>query len=121
MTTTVAEVLIKFPEQPLKTESDYKRDIIQGLYNQMLGERYSELSRLANPPYLQGGANISGFIGGLSAFDATVVAKPGELESGFKAVWREVERVKLFGFSQSELDRAESRLPQQYGGSLQRA
>jgi zinc protease len=108
MTNTVAEIAIEHPELPLKTASDFKRDMIQNLYNQMLSERYDELSRLANPPFIQGSAGITGFLGNLSAFDATVLAKPGQLENGFKAVWREVERVKRFGFSQSELERAKA-------------
>lgn len=106
MTATVAEVIIKHPEQPLKTAADYRNSIIQGLFNQMLGERYAELSRKAGVPFVQGGAEIGGFIGGLDEYGATVVAKPGQLEQGFKAIWRETERVKRFGFTATELERA---------------
>ncbi|MDQ2719649.1 MAG: insulinase family protein [Bacteroidota bacterium] len=110
MTVTVAEVLIQHPEIFLKTQNDYKKSIIQSLYNRMMAERFDELSIVAKPPFIQGNANIAGVTGDLSAFIALVVAKPGELESGFKAVWREVQRVNKFGFSQSELDRAKANL-----------
>ncbi|MBS1502644.1 MAG: insulinase family protein, partial [Bacteroidetes bacterium] len=93
---------------PLKTAADYRNSIIRELFNRMLGERYAELSRRANVPFVQSGAEISGFIGGLDSYDASVMAKPGELEAGFKAVWRETERVKRFGFTATELQRAKS-------------
>jgi len=108
MTATVAEVIIKHQVPPLKTIADYRRAIIQGLFNQMLGERYGELSRSSDPPFVQGGAEISGFIANLDSFDASVVAKPGELEKGLKAVWRETERLKRFGFTATELERAKT-------------
>lgn len=108
MTATVAEVIIKHPLPQLRTKADYRRTIIQGLFNQMLGERYGELLRQSDPPFVQGGAEISGFIANLDSFDASVIAKPGELEKGLKAVWRETERLKRFGFTITELERAKT-------------
>src|SRR6202012_1777025 len=101
-----AEVLIKHPEQPLKTKADYRNLIIQALFNQMLAERYSELTRQSNPPFVQASASIGTFIGGTSIFDLGIDANPGELERGFKAAWREAEKLKRFGFTQTELGRA---------------
>jgi zinc protease len=106
MTSTIAEVIIKHPTLPLITASDYRKNIIQALYNQMLSERYGELIRQADPPFIQGSAGISGVLGGLDCFGASVTAKPGELETGFKAIWRETERARRFGFTITELDRA---------------
>ena len=108
MTSTEVEVLIKHKMAPLKTDVDYRRSIMQDLFNQMLGERYAELGRQSNPPFVQGEAGIEGFMGGLDAYDASVAVRPGEIERGFKALWRETERMKRFGFTQSELDRAKA-------------
>ena len=105
-TNTELEVIIKHKASGLKTTADYRAAIMTNLFDQMLGERYTELSRHANPPFIQGGAGISGFLGGLDSYSASVTAKPGELDNGFKAVWRETERIKRFGFTQTELDRA---------------
>jgi len=106
MPATVAEVIIKHQQPPLKTATDYRNAIIQGLFNQMLAARYAELSRKADVPFIRGGAEISPLIGGLDNYGASIVAKSGELEQGFKAVWRETERVKRFGFTATELERA---------------
>ena len=97
--------MIKHPAQELKTTDDYRKTIVQGLFNQMLTARFSELSRQASPPFIEGSANIGTFMGGTSVFDASVNAKPGELENGFKAIWRETERLKRFGFTETELER----------------
>ena len=103
---TVAQILIKHPQSKMITRTDYRNSIIRSLFNNMIQDRYTELTKQANPPFLQGGANISGFLAGLDAYAAYVVAKPGELEKGFKTILTETERVKKFGFTQTELNRA---------------
>jgi len=108
MTTTEAEIMIKHKAPELRTAADYRTALIQGLFDQMLSERYTELSRKADPPFISGNAGISGFMGSLDTYDASVQAKPGELEKGIKAVWRETERLKRFGFTTTELERAKT-------------
>jgi len=108
MTATTAEVMIKQPGLPLHTIAQYRESIVRQLFNAMLDERCGELQRQAEPPFLQGGAGISEFMGGLDAYSISVTAKPGELEKGFKAVWREAERAKRFGFTNTELERAKA-------------
>ena len=108
MTTTEAEILIKHKAPELKTAADYRTALVHGLFDQMLSERYAELLRKSDPPFVSGNAGISGFMGCLDAYDASVQAKPGELEKGLKAVWRETERLKRFGFTSTELERAKT-------------
>ncbi|MES2874086.1 MAG: insulinase family protein [Bacteroidota bacterium] len=105
---TVAQILIKHPESKLITKTDYRNSIVRSLFNQMVAARFSELSKQADPPFLQAGANIGGFLAGLDVYNAFVVAKPGELERGFKAVLTETERLQRFGFTKTELDRAKA-------------
>jgi zinc protease len=106
MTSTAIEVLIKQPELQLKTYADFRANLIRDLYNQMLSERYSEIIQQANPPFLEGNAGFSGFLGGLDSYTLSVNAKPGELETGFKATWRVSEQLRRFGFTGTELARA---------------
>ena len=103
---TVLQVFVKQPELVIKTSADYRKSLQRSLFNQMLADRYNELSKQADPAYIQGGANMGALLAGLDVYTAFIVAKPGELENGFKAVWRETEKAKRFGFTQSELDRA---------------
>ena len=109
---TVIQAFIKHPESKLITTTDYRNSIIRSLYNRIIGERFAELSKQANPPFIQGGSSIGGFLANLDVASSVVVGKPGELEKGFKAVWTEVERAKRFGFTQTELDRAKEAMIQ---------
>jgi len=104
--TTSMEVLIKHPKSALKTTADLRQNILHTLYNFIINERFGELSKQSNPPFIQGGSAIDGFLANLDAASVVVVGKPGELEKGFKAAWTEIERAKKFGFTQTELDRA---------------
>lgn len=105
---TVAQIIIKHPETVIKSTADLRNSMIRSLYNQMTSARFSELTKQADPPFLQGGASIGGFLAGLDAATTFVVAKPGELEKGLKTALKETERIKRFGFAQSELDRAKA-------------
>jgi len=108
MTATEAEIIIKHQAPELRTAADYRSALVQGLFDQMLSDRYAGLLRKADPPFISGSAGISGFMGGLDAYDASVQSKSGELERGLKAVWRETERLKRFGFTSTELERAKT-------------
>ena len=114
---TVAQVLVKHPAASLKTTSDLRNNTIRTLYNVMMSARFSELMKQGNPPFLQGQSSIDEFMAGLDVASAVVVAKPGELESGFKAVFTEIERVRKYGFVATELERAK----QSYLTSLEAA
>jgi zinc protease len=103
---TSAEIVIKHPEEKVRTAADYRELIIRSLFNDMLSDRYQEVTRQADPPYISGGAGVGNFINSLDDYSARVTAKPGELEKGLKALWRETIRAKRFGFTEPELERA---------------
>lgn len=87
------------------------------LFNLMLAGRIAELSQKPNPPFIQAGANMEGFLGGLDAFTVFIVAKPGQIESSFVSVWQLVQQLKRFGFTQAEFERART----SYLGNLESA
>ncbi|NOW95068.1 pitrilysin family protein [Mucilaginibacter sp. SG564] len=118
MTATTADIIIKFPELPLHTISDYRANIVRQLFNNMMGQRCGELLRQSDPPFLSANAAVGGFLGGLDNYDINVTAKPGDLEKAVKAIWRENERVKRFGFTPTELQRAKESFLNRYKLSL---
>lgn len=103
---TLAEIVVKHPEQKTRTTSDYLEGMRVQLFNAMLNERLSELTKQAAPPFLFGRAGYSGFIGHQDAFTSIAVAKPGELEKALKAVVAETEKARKFGFTETEFERA---------------
>ncbi len=113
------QILMKRRAKEIKTEADYRNSIVMSLFNQMMGKRMAALSRQANPPFVFASLGMGGFIADLDVFSGMVNARPGEIETGFKAVWREAERLKKYGFNHSELDRVKkaylARMATSYG------
>uniref|UniRef100_UPI003D7F1C58 M16 family metallopeptidase n=1 Tax=Pedobacter sp. TaxID=1411316 RepID=UPI003D7F1C58 len=107
-TSRVIQIMVKHPSTTVKTRKDVMDNLIVGIYNQLIGARFSEIGKQANPPYLQGGSSIGEFFKGIDVASIVVAARPNEWEKGFKAVYSELERVKRFGFTQSELDRVKT-------------
>jgi zinc protease len=78
-----------------------------GLFNQLLNtRRYTELSQERNPAFVSASMGIQGLMSGIDAFGFSITAKDGQLEQAFQQAWTVVEKVKRFGFTQEELDRA---------------
>ncbi len=109
-TTTVLQVLIKHPAAELKTTADLRNAMIKTLFNNLMATRIGELSKQEHPPFLQGSSSIGNFMANMDAISIVAAVKPGQLEKGFKAVVTETERVKQFGFTQTELDRMKQSL-----------
>ncbi len=103
---TIAQIIVKHAGTTTRNTMDLLQNIRIGLFNNMINARIAELTQKGNPPFLFAQSSYGGFLASLDAFTSVVVAKPGELEKGIKAVVAENERVQKFGFTQSELDRA---------------
>lgn len=103
---TVVQVIYKRPEIKEKTLNDLRESIKRGLFNTMLGNRIQELTQRADPPFLGGYSNYSDFLGNLDAFTSIAVAKEGNVEKAIRAILDENARVKQFGFTATELERA---------------
>jgi zinc protease len=103
---TLAEIIVKHPGTTIKTTVDLMQSIRVQLFNQMLNARLGELLQKSNPPFLYGQAAYGGFLGGQDAFTTLAVARSGELETAVKTVVAETDRVRQFGFTLTELERA---------------
>jgi len=104
-TYSAASVYIKHPMVIDLTVKDYRTSILYSLYNQMINLRLSELTQKENPPFVMGQAGYGGLIGPSDVYTSTAITHPGKIPSGLKAVLLENERVRKFGFTQTELDR----------------
>jgi len=103
---TIAQIIVKHPGTTVKNTMDLLQNMRINLFNNMINARIAELTQKGNPPFLFAQSSYGGFLARLDAFSTVVVAKPGELEKGIKAVVAENDRVQKFGFKQTELDRA---------------
>jgi zinc protease len=72
----------------------------------MLNARLSELSQKANPPYLFAFSGFGNFVRGYDAFTSAAILGKGDIKPAINALVTETERVKKFGFTSAELERA---------------
>jgi zinc protease len=99
-----------YPEN-LKNRFDYMAyDYACSMIGRMLNSRLSELQQTANPPFVYAGTGESNFYVAKtkSAFTATVMCKEDEIERGISALAREIARVRKYGFTDGEYDRAKA-------------
>lgn len=104
----VVQVYYTMPEAPaVTTESQYRLSIIHELFNQMMSSRLDELAQKPGAPFLFGSSSYGGFMGNQDAFSLVSVAKTGkDIRASIQTLLTENERVKQYGFVQTELDRA---------------
>ena len=106
MPQTVVQLIAKNKEHKVENYGDYRKLLLRSVVNQMEGQRFSEILQEADAPFIQAGAGIDGFMAGLDNMSMYFVPKNDQMEDGFKGLMREMERVKQYGFTQTEFDRA---------------
>jgi zinc protease len=93
-----------------KTYADFKQTIMQELYNGMINARLSELTKQASPPFMFGYTGYFSMVRSKASYGSFAVTSNGKEVLALKALITENERVKRFGFNQSELDRQKKQL-----------
>ena len=111
-TSTSVEVSCK---HDITKESDknfgYMRlQLIRGLISNMFGKRMSELSRKENPPFISGFGYYRGFTRTKDAFTGVAQAANNQGIMALTALLTEMERMKRFGFTESEFNRSKADL-----------
>jgi zinc protease len=100
------QLITRFPKEKTKTQADYRTDIAENLFNQMISNRLQDITKKPNPPFVFAIMGYSSFLANLDAFQVVVIPKNAEgLETAIKAVMDEQERLKRFGFTKGELER----------------
>ena len=92
------------------TLGQYRDDIIKRLFTSMLSNRFQELTQKANPPFLYGASDLSGFLRGYEAYTSFAVLTKAGVEPAINAIIEENERARKFGFTAAELDRTKKTL-----------
>lgn len=96
-----------FKTKPETTLGDYRNDLVKALFSSMLNQRLSDLSKSSNPPFLYASAGFNGSNArGYDGFSAFTVAGKSGPDTALNILMQEIERVKKYGFTQPELERA---------------
>lgn len=118
LTLPTIQVLAKYPHEKLVTRQDMRQNLCKSIFNYILGERFADLSKKPNQPFIQAGADAGGFMANIDVFSTQLTAEPQKLKEAFKTVWTEIERVKKYGFTNAEIARAKTSILKNYEYAL---
>ena len=114
-TNNVVLMFYKHPPQKEKTLGDFRTKLIAQLFTGMLNNRFNELSQKPEAPYVYAGADYGRFLArNKDAYMVNAMTKENEIDKSLEVLLAENERVKRFGFTQTEFDRQKQDLYNQY-------
>lgn len=108
LSSTTVQIACKHPLSPDGTAADYRRDIVESLFSQMLNQRLSERVQEANPPYLGAGVGKSSMVRVKDMASQRAAVKEGLYAEGLKALLIESRRARRDGFTAAEFARAKT-------------
>ncbi len=109
-TRTVIRLLYKQPKRYNTTVATYRQHLVEELFGSMFNDRFSEITQKPNPPFINAFAAQGDLVRSAESFSLTAIVGDNGIQRGLNALLTEGERVKRFGFLQSELDRAKKDL-----------
>ncbi|MDR3668759.1 MAG: insulinase family protein [Ignavibacteriaceae bacterium] len=104
-TNTVVSFYHKMDVEPQDKVKDYRHQLVESLFNRMFNSRLNELSRKANPPFLNAYSSEGNFVRTKDFYTLSAGVKDTGIVLGLETLLSEAQRIKKFGFTQSELDR----------------
>ncbi len=95
---------------PEGTVEDYRSMLIRNMFNSMLNQRFSELTKKPDPPFLGAGSSRGNLVRTKAAYILGAGVKEGGIERGLEAILTEAIRVQRHGFTQPEVDRLKTNM-----------
>lgn len=115
-TSTDVEVNFKHPAvKESEKNLGYMRLVLErNLINAMFSQRMNDLTRTENPPFTAAYCYYGSFTKTRDAFTGVAQAKNNEAIKALTALLTEIERMKRFGFTAGEFERAKANLLRNY-------
>jgi zinc protease len=104
-TMTSIGLFFKSDVLPEVTIRDYRRRLLEGLFNGMLNNRLGELAQQADPPFLYAFSGKGRLIRTREVYNLSAGVKQGGTKRGLETLLMEARRVRTFGFTQTEFER----------------
>ena len=121
---TSIELIWKHEARPLmlnNTVQGLMIDLIQSVVGGVMQERFSEIVSRPGAPFIDAYLSIGSACTTLDMAMGQVSVKEGEVLSGLKAYMTEIEKMKRFGFTEAEIDRAKVEIVSSYESNAKRA
>ena len=106
----------KMPKEMYATAAGLVKDYMSNIAVTIVNERLNEILQKANPPFVAAQAADGDFMIAKTkeAWTMAALVKEGEIDKSLKALVTETERVRQYGFTASEYDRARINVLKQY-------
>lgn len=106
----------KMPKEIYATSQGLIKDYMTSIISTIINERFNELLQKADPPFIAAQAEDGDFMISKTkgAFSVAALLKEGEIKKALDTLVVETERVRQFGFTESEYDRARINVLKQY-------
>ena len=114
MSMTMVGILNKMPSRALRTVGDYRRFVMEQIYQQMLKARLDEIRERPDAPFVFTFVSIGDMVRGYDVFSRSAMVKEGQVEPALTTLFEEVLRVERHGFTAGELDRAKKSVLRDY-------
>jgi zinc protease len=114
VTRSSVEIVRKRPAESQKTTGDYRRMLVESLFRRMFNERFSDLTLKPDARFLGAGAGGGGLSRAVDTFSLRAGVADGKIVDGLAAIETEARRVREFGFTPGELERAKKSMLASY-------
>ena len=88
----------------------FRRFVVESLAFRMLNARLFERAQVQDPPYLAAQALRSSYVESLDILQFAAWVNPDGVERGLEVILEELQRIRLHGFTEGELEREKSNL-----------
>ena len=105
-TQSSVSIVRKRPSLPQDKVGDYRRSLVNALASEILNERFEEMVRKPDAPFLGAGAYGGSLSPTVDTYTLTASVQDGKITPGLVALEVEANRVEQHGFGAGELDRA---------------
>src|SRR5689334_20612875 len=106
VTRSNVQIVRKRPREGEQQIGDYRRDLVARTVDHILDERFNELERKPDAKFLGAGASNGALSKDVATFTMAAQVEDGRLADGVGVLATEALRVREFGFTPSEIERA---------------
>ena len=123
-TSSQIELLWKGEPIPMElnnTDIAYSMDMVKAFISMIMRERFSDITSKPNAPFIGAQFGIGKLCNTCEAVSGNVTFKDGEGLKAFKAFLIEIEKLRRYGFTEAEVNRAKENILQAYERAVEAA
>ncbi len=98
------------PKEFASTDVAFTLDIVKSIISIVFDERVDAITASANAPFINGNLYIGELCEGCEAVQSSVTFRDGEYKNSLKAFYTEIEKMRRYGITEGELERAKTKL-----------